>query len=236
MSLVRRYSPALEPKRVRETQNVVELLSKIRVAVYELASLLAIDSSAKVADVLAFAHETRLVQIDGRIARALEMPIEAGEAPAGKAHENGVETGNPAQGDEPVEEVLLDYLGCPAAQLWGYREYIENRSVYSTQQGIKGAEFQRVLVIIDDEESNHFLFSYDKLFGIVPLSDTDRRNRADGKETSVERTRRLFYVCCSRAVEALAVICYTSQPDQLKGKVAEFGFFRPECVFGGGDL
>jgi DNA helicase-2/ATP-dependent DNA helicase PcrA len=100
------------------------------------------------------------------------------------------------------------FLACPVNQIWGYNHYIADESPYSTQQGIKGAEFERVLVIIDDEEGNHPQFSYDKLMGLKQPSATDEENRKQGKDTILDRTRRLFYVCCSRAMADLAVVLY----------------------------
>lgn len=235
MSLLRRHSPALEPKSFRQTPNIVELLSKLKAAVQQLEKLLVVNGTATIGEVLRFAHDSQLTRLDGRIARALELPDNSEEAAQNGAAGDAAEAVYPAEQDDPIEEVLLNCLGCPASQLWGYREYVENRSVYSTQQGIKGAEFQRVLVILDDEESNHFLFSYDKFFGISPPSDRDSQNQAEGKETVVERTRRLFYVCCSRALRSLAVVCYTSDPDVLKKKVAESGLFPSGCIFGAAD-
>ena len=58
------------------------------------------------------------------------------------------------------------------------------------------------------------MFSYDKLLGMKALTETDTKNRLEGKDTSIERTRRLFYVTCSRAQESLAVIVYTKEDRQ----------------------
>jgi len=55
------------------------------------------------------------------------------------------------------------------------------------QQGIKGAEFERVLVILDDSEGANNQFSYEKYFGIKPPSDTDRENKAAGTDTVIDR-------------------------------------------------
>jgi len=67
--------------------------------------------------------------------------------------------------------------------------------------------------VLDDEEGRHHQFSYDKLLKIKPLSTTDREREQGGQETAVERTRRLLYVCASRATEALAIVFYTSNVD-----------------------
>ena len=64
------------------------------------------------------------------------------------------------------------------------------------------------MVVLDDEESRYNLFSYGKYFGIVPLSEGDQENIAQAVDSMLDRTRRLFYVCCSRAVKDLAVVFF----------------------------
>lgn len=69
------------------------------------------------------------------------------------------------------------------------------------------------------------MFSYDKLFGIKPLTSTDQKNIDEGKETGIDRTLRLFYVACSRAKESLAIVSYTDAPEELKKNVINYGWF-----------
>ncbi|CCG53563.1 Protein of unknown function [Flavobacterium indicum GPTSA100-9 = DSM 17447] len=106
-----------------------------------------------------------------------------------------------------------------------YSKYINEESTFGTHQGVKGLEFDRVMVIIDDEESKGFMFSYDKLFGIKPLTSTDQKNIDEGKETGIDRTLRLFYVACSRAKESLAIVSYTDTPEELKKNIINYGWF-----------
>ena len=106
-----------------------------------------------------------------------------------------------------------------------YSKYINEESAFGTHQGVKGLEFDRVMVIIDDEESKGFMFSYDKLFGIKPLTSSDQKNIDEGKETGIDRTLRLFYVACSRAKESLAIVSYTDTPEELKKNVINYGWF-----------
>lgn len=51
----------------------------------------------------------------------------------------------------------------------------------------------------DDEGRNYSLYYYDKLFGLKHPSKKDAERVGAGEESIVDRTRRLFYVCCSRA-------------------------------------
>ncbi|MDN4733271.1 hypothetical protein QYZ42_09310 [Vibrio parahaemolyticus] len=107
----------------------------------------------------------------------------------------------------------------PINQLKSYSLYINEKLGYGTHQGVKGLEFDRVMAIIDDEDANGFLFSYEKLFGAKPLSSTDSRNESTGTESVLSRTRRLLYVICSRAEKSLAVVAYTQNPSMVKKQV-----------------
>lgn len=138
----------------------------------------------------------------------------------------GVELGN----DPNPENAGLRFMQCEAKELWGYRKYIEKLSPFATQQGIKGAEFDKVLVVVDDQEGKSPTFSYGKYFGVTPLSDTDEKNIAEGKDSVVDRTRRLFYVCCSRALSDLAVIVFAEDTSQMRDALVAKGFFEENCI------
>ena len=120
----------------------------------------------------------------------------------------------------------VEVMDLPIDEVRRYDDYVNNRSRFDTHQGVKGLEFDRVMVIIDDSEARGFMFSYDKLFGVKALSDTDMKHMAAGEETSVERTQRLFYVTCTRAKHSLAVVMYTTAPEAVKAEVKRKGWFE----------
>ena len=139
----------------------------------------------------------------------------------------------PSDVDETTEDDLkawVEVMDLPIEMVKSYNDYVNHRSRFDTHQGVKGLEFERVMVIIDDSEANGFLFSYDKLFGVKELSNTDLKNKENGKETSVERTQRLFYVTCTRAKESLAVVMYTSDSDRVKTHVIDKGWFTEQEI------
>jgi DNA helicase-2/ATP-dependent DNA helicase PcrA len=195
-------------------QDVAELLKRLKADVDRLVEMLSEGSACPIRDVLTFVCDRELLILDDRIVRCL-----VGEASVDDGDEDGSE-----------DAAVMAFLACPAAQLWGYRTYIEDESPFATQQGVKGAEFQRVLVILDDEESDYNLFSYGKYFGITPLSDTDRENLATGVDSVLGRTRRLFYVCCSRAMQDLAVVFFTEDLVLAQQKVRESALFEPHDI------
>lgn len=107
-----------------------------------------------------------------------------------------------------------------------YNQYVQGESWYDTHQGVKGLEFPRVCVVMDDSESGGFMFSYEKLFG----AKQDTKKRKLDQETSIDRTRRLFYVTCSRAEESLALIAYTADPDVVRKHVLDEGWFKDDEI------
>ncbi|MBW2185849.1 MAG: ATP-dependent helicase [Deltaproteobacteria bacterium] len=115
-------------------------------------------------------------------------------------------------------------------QIQPYKDYISGDSSFDTHQGVKGREFERVLAIIDDGQARGFLFDYEKLFGAKPPSPTDLKNTSEGKETSVDRTTRLFYVICTRAEQSLAVVAYTSNPRLVREKAIQADWFLDEEI------
>ena len=121
-------------------------------------------------------------------------------------------------------------LEIPFAQVEKYDRYVRKVSKFDTHQGVKGLEFPRVMVVISDEEARGFLFSYEKLFGAQEKTKADRDNEASGRDTSIDRTRRLFYVTCSRTEESLAIIYYSNRPDIVKRDVVMRGWFEEDEV------
>ncbi len=140
--------------------------------------------------------------------------------------------------DEPVDESENDSiieawdkaLECKFSQFEEYVRYISDESRFGTHQGIKGLEFKRVMVILDDDETRGFLFNYEKLFGAVEPTPTDIKNIEEGKETSIDRTRRLFYVTCSRAEKSLAIVAYTKAPEKIKKYAFDQGWFNEDEI------
>jgi DNA helicase-2/ATP-dependent DNA helicase PcrA len=116
-------------------------------------------------------------------------------------------------------------LSVPFSQLESYVQYISDESPFGTHQGIKGLQFPRVMVILDDNEARGFMFSYDKLFGAKAPTSTDQKNEREGQETSIDRTRRLFYVTCSRAQSSLAVVVYTNEKDMIRRHLQTHNWF-----------
>lgn len=134
---------------------------------------------------------------------------------------------------DPVGEniaALLTLLDCPFSMILPYASYIAHEASFDTHQGVKGLEFDRVMVLLDDGDARGFLFGYDKLLGAKAPSASDLKN-AEGKDSSLDRTRRLFYVTCSRAKSSLALVAYSTDPGAMKAHVIRSGLFSEDEVY-----
>lgn len=225
MTLLRENCSLLQREALSK-KNVPEVLGKLRDASRQLEQLMRTDVGRTIRDVLLHVRDSELMSLDPRLLAYLEKRLPAAEAEAEPDEE---------EADREVSAVEA-LLTCPAAQLWGYDHYVRDESPFSTHQGIKGTEFQRVLVVLDDEEGTHNQFSYEKYFGIKELSDRDLKNIAEGKDTTVDRTRRLFYVCCTRALEDLVVVLFSQNPELAEARVRAANIFPNESIFNQSNL
>jgi DNA helicase-2/ATP-dependent DNA helicase PcrA len=96
------------------------------------------------------------------------------------------------------------------SQFQNLHRYLEGRTPFSTQHKIKGAEFDNVLVVLNN--GNWAKYNFQTLLEGV------------GNESVLARTRKLFYVCCTRAKRNLVV--YYHQP-------TEASLARARVLFGG---
>ncbi|WP_421704511.1 UvrD-helicase domain-containing protein [Aliiroseovarius sp.] len=95
-------------------------------------------------------------------------------------------------------------------------EYLEGRTPFSTQHKVKGDEFDRVFVALDNGNWTSYNFEY-------LLSDT-------GRETVRDRSRKIFYVCCTRAREELVVYFKCPSETALATARKWFGKENVECI------
>ncbi|KQX19177.1 MULTISPECIES: UvrD-helicase domain-containing protein [unclassified Sphingomonas] len=197
MSILRAESPRLQSDRLRG-QPVAPVLAALQQAVNTLSIMLAEGSLSTVRQVLQHVRNAELLSLDDRFgAHFVAEPVDDGSS--GYAN-------------------VAAFLDCGVDELWAHRRYMLEESPFATHHGVKGAQFERVLVVLDDEEAAYNLYSYGKYLGFTPLSDNDEARIAGGEESVLDRTRRLFYVCCSRAVKDLAVVLFV--PDVAAARAA----------------
>jgi len=213
MRLLRKYCPKLQTVGLAGA-NTSDVLNELQENILTLDDMLGAESKSHIGDVVKLLRDGRIYTLEDCYLQLVE-------------DFNGAEQ----VADPAPENAALRFMQCEAAELWGYRRYIEKLSPFATQQGIKGAEFDKVLVVVDDKERQLPGYSYGKYFGVTPLSETDENNIASGTDSVIDRTRRLFYVCCSRVLSDLVVVVFTDDPENMKRTIVARGLFEPEDIY-----
>ena len=214
MRLLRKHSPRLQPDAMAGV-DTAGLLNGLQGQIGELVAMLGAGSDARVGDIVRFMRDNNLMAFDDRYVELIDLHADTTDPVAEPATDNAA----------------LRFMQCDASEFWGYRKYIEKMSPFATQQGIKGAEFDKVIVVVDDEEGRTNTFSYGKYFGVTPPSATDQGHIDAGRDSVIDRTRRLFYVCCSRALSDLAVVIFAEDTAQMREALLAKGFFDPDCIY-----
>ena len=101
----------------------------------------------------------------------------------------------------------------PFSEFQNLYNYLEGFTPFSTQHKTKGLEFKRVLVVLDNGGWNNYNFK--NLF------------EDEGNVSVYERTSKIFYVCCTRAMDEL-VVFYSNPSDAVIARAQDW--------FGGGNV
>lgn len=108
-------------------------------------------------------------------------------------------------------------LGLPYSQFRNLFRHTQNQTVFSTKHGTKGDEFRNVLVVIDDT-------SWKQMYNFEDFID-DSEEKPERKL----RTKNLFYVSCSRAIENLVVLALSEMKQPAVNVLT--GWFQAPNMF-----
>lgn len=190
---------AIEQWREGKTGATISLLNRsgtnLAAAAEKAKTKLALDrlmelaKAGTIGDVLRHIRESDLLVLLDELAEALDGAFPDAEEGSSEArHQTFMET----------------LLALPFGEVMTYRAVSESHLPYTTKHGVKGDEFDNVLVILDDAGANWNQYSFGNLLS-GQEANNNRRNR----------TRNLFYVCCSRAKDTL-IVAHVGDGDQAR--------------------
>jgi DNA helicase-2/ATP-dependent DNA helicase PcrA len=230
MALLRQYSPLLKQAWSLNSETADDPLLPARMAVEALIELKRENAQLRFLDVLKCIAAHQLFEIPD----ALRPFVEQDDATVAAGSNAEIEDEEPVESDAETSPSSLTawraFLETPFDQIIPFAEYVGEKGPFGTHQGVKGLEFDRVFVILDDNAARGFSFSYERLLGAKPPSADAQKKKEQGGESSIDGTRRLLYVTCTRTRRSLALIAYTEAPDALVESVLQKGWFFQDEV------
>lgn len=166
--------------------------AKLLDQVVQLLSAINMDDKDTKGDVLDYARQNSLCMIPERLSATLDRK------PRTESYDKKFYS------DEKFDWLADNFLSMTTNELISYFNFISDYTPLSTQHGPKGEEYEDVLVVFDDIEAGWNQYSFNKLF--TPAA------AGEGTEGQLTRSRKLAYVCFSRAQMNLRIFLYCPNP------------------------
>lgn len=207
IAVLRRRTPTFDPKGVNAKQPLGKMTEKANSLVADLSEFW---NAGTVGDVLRFARSSGLCPISRRLEEHL------GRSPRNEAYVE--EQHSLDKGDWLADE----YFGMRTPEIEAYCEFVAERTPFSTQHGVKGEQYDRVLVVFDDVGSAWNNYNFAKTLTPHTAGEpTDRQRRL---------STNLAYVCFSRAIRDLRIVLFSANADATKSELVARGYFTEEQV------
>ena len=193
LNVLRRSSPAFDPLGVNAKRTLGEMKARSIELTQRLYDLW---NDSTLGNILRFCRENKVCQISDRLSEHLDRA-------------SRVEDYDPDQHSSDKGDWLIDiFLKMTTKEIEPFVAFVSENTPLSTQHGVKGEEYKDVLVVFDDIEAAWNNYSFTKT-----LTPNTSGTPTDGQ---LDRSRKLAYVCFSRAEENLRILLFTPDPDAAK--------------------
>lgn len=207
VDILRRESPAFAVDGVNAAKS---LRSMIEISTAMVTQLHDLWQTKSIGEILRFCVEKQIVRLSEKLADHL------GRAPREEDYNEDLHSLD--KGDWLADA----FFQMAPSQIAHYADFIRNNTAYSTQHGVKGEEYDKVLVVYDDVEAAWNQYSFSKTLTPATAGEPTERQRAF--------TSKLAYVSFSRAMEDLRVLMFTSDPEQARAELIANELLSPEQI------
>ena len=207
IDILREFSPAFDPDGVNSSRSLGDMKE---LAVDLVSHLSEIWAASTLGEILGYCRESNLCKISDKVIEGLDRgPMKEVYDKDQHSSEKGLW----------LTDSFFEMTTC---EIESFCDFINDNTAYSTQHGVKGEEYNDVLVVFDDVEAGWNNYSFNKT--LTP--DTSGEATAG----QLDKSTKLTYVCFSRAEENLRVMLYTSDPNAAKKELVANGLFTDEQV------
>lgn len=207
IDILRRDSPAFAVDGLNAPKTLKAMIDTSRTLIDQLDMVW---TTGTVKEVLQFCVDNQIIRVSEKLRNHLERTSRAEEY------------------DEALHSLdkgdwLADaFFSMDTTEIPSYASFISNNTAYSTQHGVKGEEYHKVVVVYDDIEANWQNYSFCKI-----LTPETAGEPTDGQRT---RSRKLAYVSFSRALEDLRVLLFTSNPEAARQELIAKKLLEPNQI------
>ncbi|HBO45297.1 MAG TPA: DNA helicase II [Planctomycetaceae bacterium] len=167
-------------------------------------------ASANLGDVLRYCREKELIPTSERLNNHLDR------TPREEQYDEDTHV-------EDKADWLADaFFTLRGTEVENYCNFLDENTSYSTQHGVKGEEYDDVIVVFDDTEAAWNNYSFAKM--LTPQAAGEPR------DSQRARSQKLAYVCFSRAVVNLRVVLFTSDPSAAKRELVAQGLLAESQI------
>lgn len=202
IDILRRNSPEFDPA----GRNAKSPLGDMRArASLLIAKLVELWGGGSAGDVLRFGRENGLFDATRRLEDNLAR------APRVEQYDEEVHA------QEKGEWLADKFLSMDLVEVGRFCEFMTEKTVFSTQHGVKGEEYEDVLVVFDDIGSAWSNYSFSKT--LAPQTSgapTDRQRKL---------SENLAYVCFSRAERNLRIVMFIGNAGRVRDELIQRGLF-----------
>ncbi len=202
LDILRRTSPAFDPLGANAERSLGEMKERSIVLTQKLSGLW---DKNTLGDILRFCRENDVCKISDRLSEHLDRPLR-GEEYDPDLHSN-----------DKSDWLVDEFLKMSTVEIEPFVAFVSENTPFSTQHGVKGEEYKDVLVVFDDTEAAWNNYSF-----IKTLTPNTSGAPTEGQ---YNRSRKLAYVCFSRAEENLRILLFTPDPEAAKNELISIGLF-----------
>jgi DNA helicase-2/ATP-dependent DNA helicase PcrA len=207
INLLRRDSPAFAVDGLNSERALKLMIETSNALVVQLQALW---STATIGNILRFCIDKQIIQPSERLGEHLDR------APRTEAFDEDI------QGLDKGDWLADAFFEMTSEPVSCYAGYMANNSAFSTQHGVKGEEYDKVLVVYDDIEAAWNQYSFNKVLTPLTAGEPTERQRSV--------TQKLAYVSFSRAKEDLRVLMFTADPATARTELINSRLLRPDQI------
>ncbi len=207
MNVLRESSPAFNPEGVNSDRSIGDMKE---MAIDLIGRLAEHWNTSSLGEILVFCQEANLCKISDRVIDDLvrdQMPVQYDKD---------------LHSSEKGSWLADAFFQMTASEIESFSDFIKDNTPYSTQHGVKGEEYNDVVVVFDDVEAGWNNYSFTKT--LTPNTS------GEATEGQLIKSTKLAYVCFSRAEVNLRIMLFTQDPVSAKQELVSNGFFFNEQV------